>query len=188
MGPVNAAWTELPGREVAWEIAGFAPQGPLADARAMTSGTAPLVRPATAADGPRFLDLVRGLAAYERLPPPDEAACARLLDDAFGPAPRFELFVAELDGEVVAYAATFTAYSTFLARPTLFLEDLFVDPAARRRGVATAVLAHLEAQARARGCGRFEWYVLNWNVDAQALYQGIGATLMPEWRVVRKTL
>jgi hypothetical protein len=79
-------------------------------------------------------------------------------------------------------------YSTFLARPTLYLEDLFVAPTARRRGVARAVLAHLEALGRARGCGRFEWTVLDWNVDAQALYRDIGAALLPDWRVVRKVL
>jgi GNAT superfamily N-acetyltransferase len=104
------------------------------------------------------------------------------------PAPRYELYVAEVDGAVVAYAATFTAYSTFLARPSLFLEDLFVAPAARRHGVATAVLAHLEAIARERGCGRFEWMVLDWNTGAQRLYEGIGAAVLGEWKLVRKTL
>lgn len=148
----------------------------------------PLVRRAVAADGPAFLDLVRALAAYEQLPPPDDDACARLCQDAFATPPRFELYVAELDGQVVAYAATFMTYSTFLARPSLYLEDLFVAPTARRRGVATAVLAHLEAEARARGCGRFEWTVLDWNVDAQALYRGIGAELLGDWRIVRKVL
>jgi GNAT superfamily N-acetyltransferase len=168
-----------------------------------------VVRRAERADGPAFLALVRALADYEKLPPPDADAEARLIEDGFGAAPRFELYVAVLmpraaagparnasgDAEasagipdVVAYAATFTSYSTFLARPSLYLEDLFVAPRARRRGVASAMLRALEAVARERGCGRFEWTVLDWNVDAQALYEGFGAQLLPEWRLVRKVL
>jgi GNAT superfamily N-acetyltransferase len=107
------------------------------------------------------------------------------VEDAFGSRPRFELIVAEDEQEVVAYAAFFHTYSTFLARPTLFLEDLFVHPRARRRGVASAMLAHLRELAVSRGCGRFEWFVLDWNVDAQALYQRIGAERLDEWRLCR---
>jgi GNAT superfamily N-acetyltransferase len=162
-----------------------------------------VVRKAEPADGPAFLSLVRALAEFEQLPPPDADAERRLIADAFGSAPgadpngsvtrggatpRYELWVAVIDGIIVAYAATFGAYSTFLARPTLYLEDLFVAPAARRRGVATAILARLEAVARERGCGRFEWTVLDWNVDAQKLYEGIGAKVLGEWKLVRKTL
>jgi len=154
----------------------------------VSDATSPVIRRATRADGPAFLALVRALAEFEKLPPPDEAAEERLVEDAFGVEPRYELHVAELHGAVIAYAATFMAYSTFLARPTLYLEDLFVAPAARRRGVAAAMLHALEQIARARGCGRFEWTVLDWNVDAQKLYQGIGADLLPDWRVVRKKL
>ena len=148
----------------------------------------PVIRKAEPVDGPAFLALVRALAEFEKLPPPDEGAERRLIDDAFGASPRYELFVATIDGDVIAYAATFMSYSTFLAKPSLYLEDLFVAPRARRRGVATAMLAHLEATARARGCGRFEWTVLDWNVDAQKLYLGIGAELMHEWKLVRKVL
>ncbi len=154
----------------------------------MPNPTEVVVRAAEPADGPAFLALVRALAEYEKLPPPDAAAEARLIDHAFSANPRYELWVATIDGAVIAYAATFAAYSTFLARPTLYLEDLFVAPSARRRGVATAMLARLEAVARERGCGRFEWTVLDWNVDAQALYRGIGAQLMHEWKLVRKVL
>ena len=93
-----------------------------------------LVRRALPADGPAFLALVRALAAFESLPPPDDDAAARLVADAFADPPRYELWVAEVDGAVAAYAATFMTYSTFRARPTLFLEDLFVHPDARRRG------------------------------------------------------
>lgn len=155
----------------------------------MADSTDVTVRRALPADGPAFLGLVRALADFEKLPGPDEAAAGRLLADAFADPPRYELWVAELPGEgVVAYAVTFATYSTFLARPTLFLEDLFVHPRARRRGIARRVLGDLEQVARERGCGRFEWMVLDWNVDAQNLYGQVGADQLPEWRLVRKKL
>ena len=146
------------------------------------------IRPAAPADGPAYIALVRALADFEKLAGPSDEAAARLLADAFGPRPRYELTVADLDGDVCAYAVTFETYSTFLARPTLFLEDLFVHPRARRRGVATALLEHLRARARERGCGRFEWMVLDWNVDAQRLYEGLGAERMETWRLMRITV
>ncbi len=147
------------------------------------------IRRARPADGPAYLDLVRALADFEKLPGPDEAASSRLLADAFAEPPCYELWVAELAGDgIVAYAVTFPTYSTFLARPTLFLEDLFVHPRARRRGIARSILGQLETVARDRGCGRFEWMVLDWNVDAQNLYQQVGADQLPEWRLVRKRL
>ncbi len=146
------------------------------------------VRAAHPDDGPAFLGLVRALAEFEKLSGPTDEAGARLLEDAFGPRPRYELAVAELDGEVVAYAVSFLTYSTFLARPTLFLEDVFVHPRARRRGVARAMMAHLRARAVELGCGRFEWMVLDWNTDAQALYDGLGAERLDQWRLYRLTL
>jgi GNAT superfamily N-acetyltransferase len=142
------------------------------------------IRPARPADGPRIALLIRLLAAFEELPAPSDEDARRLCVHAFEEK-RLELWVADEGGEVVAYAACFTAYSTFRARPTLFLEDLFVHPSARRRGVATAMLARLRGEAEARGCGRFEWMVLDWNVEAQKLYAGIGASLLPAWRLVR---
>lgn len=147
-----------------------------------------LIRSATPADAASFVALVEALATYEHLPPPDEAAKQRLLADAFGDPPRFELWLAELDGRVVAYAATFVTYSTFLAKPTLFLEDLFVHPDARRRGIGRALMGHLETIARERGCGRFEWTVLDWNQGAQTFYEQLGAEILDGWRVVRKVL
>ncbi len=143
------------------------------------------VRPAVPADGPAFIGLVRALAEFEKLPGPTDEAAARLQADAFGPAARFTLTVAELEGEVVAYAVTFPTYSTFLARPSLFLEDIFVHPRARRRGVATAMMRHLAGVARAAGFGRFEWMVLDWNTDAQTLYDGLGAERLDAWRLYR---
>jgi GNAT superfamily N-acetyltransferase len=146
------------------------------------------VRRAVPADAPAYVALVRALADFEKLPAPDDAAAARLVADAFATPPRYELWVGELAGEVVAYAVTFPTYSTFRARPSLFLEDLFVHPRARRAGVATAILARLREEAVARGCGRFEWFVLDWNVDAQKLYAGIGAEEHAAWRLWRVDL
>jgi GNAT superfamily N-acetyltransferase len=146
------------------------------------------IRRAVGADAAAYVALVRALAEFERLPPPDDDAAARLVADAFATPPHYELWVAELDGDLVAYAVTFPTYSTFLARPTLFLEDLFVHPRGRRAGVATALLAHLRGEAARRGCGRFEWFVLDWNVDAQALYARIGAEEQAAWRLWRVVL
>lgn len=152
------------------------------------------IRPGRREDGPAFIALIRALADFEKLPGPTEEAAARLIEDAFGNAPRYELLLAELDGDgdgdgdVVAYAIFFHTYSTFLAKPTLFLEDLFVHPRARRKGIATAMLARLRALAEERGCGRFEWFVLDWNVDAQQLYDTVGGRQLPEWRLTRVVL
>jgi GNAT superfamily N-acetyltransferase len=146
---------------------------------------ATLVRPARPEDAPAYLALVRALAEFEKLPGPTQEAAGRLVADAFGDAPRYQLTVAELDGEVVAYAVSFLTYSTFLALPSFFLEDLFVHPRARRRGVARAMMAHLRERARSLGCGRFEWMVLDWNVDARRFYAGLGAELQADWRLMR---
>jgi GNAT superfamily N-acetyltransferase len=143
------------------------------------------IRAARPQDGSAYLNLVRSLAEFERLEPPDSAACRRLLDDAFSDPPRYQLWVAELSGEIVAYAVTFPTYSTFRARPTLYLEDLFVAPHARRQGVATAMLKHLRDVADSRGCGRFEWTVLDWNTGAQQLYDAVGARVLSDWRICR---
>ena len=147
-----------------------------------------LVREATAADGPAIVGLIRSLAEFEHLPGPTDADAARLVEHGFGPMRHFESLVAETDGRVVAYAIFFTTYSTFLARPTLFLEDLFVHPGARRHGVATALMTRLRALAVERGCGRFEWMVLDWNAVAQALYARVGAEQLHEWRLCRVVL
>lgn len=147
------------------------------------------IRRAVPADGPAYLDLVRSLAEFEKLPPPDEAACQRLLTDAFSEPPRYELWVAEITpGTIAAYAATFTTYSTFLAKPTFFLEDIFVHKDHRRRGVARAMLNHFKRIAMERGCGRLELLVLDWNRDAQVLYEQIGAEMKDDWRLMRVVL
>ena len=150
--------------------------------------SAAVVRAARREDAAAILTLVRALAEFEELPGPDDAAAARLVEHGFGPHPLFEGLVAELDGAVVAYAIFFTTYSTFRMRPTLFLEDVFVHPAARRRGVATTIMTRLRAIAVERGCGRFEWMVLDWNAGAQALYAKLGATQLDDWRLCRVDL
>ena len=146
------------------------------------------IRAARREDAAAILTLVRALADFERLPGPDDAAAARFVEHAFGARPLCEAFVGEQDGAIVAYAITFTSYSTFRMQPTLFLEDLFVDPRARRRGIATAIMGFLRDLAVARGCGRFEWMVLDWNTGAQALYERVGARQMAEWRLCRVDL
>ena len=143
------------------------------------------VRPATEADAQTILQLVVALADFEKLPPPDEAARARLIEDAFGPHPRFEIFLAEMEGRVVGYAFVFETYSTFLALPTLYLEDLFVLPEYRGRRAGYALFKHCAQEAHRRGCGRFEWMVLDWNTHAINFYERLGATRMSDWLLYR---
>jgi GNAT superfamily N-acetyltransferase len=137
------------------------------------------VRPAAAADMPAFLDLVDALADYEKLPRPDPEARTRLSRDAL--AGRFALMLGELDGTVVGYAVHFPTYSTFLARPTLYLEDIFVHPAARGTGVGSALFRACAAEAMRQDCGRMEWQVLSWNTPALEFYQRLGARQMETW-------
>lgn len=143
------------------------------------------VRPAVPGDGAALLELVTALAEYEKLPPPDPAARERLLRDGFGPAPRYQLLLGELDGRPVGYALYFYTYSSFLARPTLFLEDLFVRPDARRHGVGGALLRSLARAALAADCGRMEWAALTWNRLAIDFYERLGARGLDEWRTFR---
>jgi GNAT superfamily N-acetyltransferase len=145
------------------------------------------IRPAGPQDADTLLELIEALAHYEHLEPPDAEARARLVEHGFGSNPRFETFLAECDGVAVGYALVFETYSTFLARPTLYLEDLFVRPEARRRGAGTALLRFLAREAVARGCGRMEWTVLDWNELAQGVYRKLGARQLEEWRLCRLT-
>jgi GNAT superfamily N-acetyltransferase len=109
----------------------------------------------------------------------------RLAAQLFGPRPAAESVVAEIGGEVIAFALFFTNFSTFLGLPGLYLEDLYVKPAHRGAGIGKALLSHLAALANRRGCGRFEWSVLDWNTDAIRFYESMGATLMHDWRTCR---
>ncbi|HKP51724.1 MAG TPA: GNAT family N-acetyltransferase [Chloroflexia bacterium] len=151
----------------------------------MTDATGIIVRAATREDAPAILTLVVALADFEKLPPPDEAAQQRLIADAFSPRPRVEIFLAEVEGEVVGYAFVFETYSTFLALPTLYLEDLFVLPEFRGKKVGYALFAHCAEEAVRRGCGRFEWMVLAWNEHAIQFYERLGARHLHDWLVYR---
>jgi GNAT superfamily N-acetyltransferase len=143
------------------------------------------LRPATPGDVPAILALIRGLAEYERLAHEVEADEARLADTLFGARPAAEVVIAEADGGAVGFALFFHSYSTFLARPGLYLEDLFVVPAHRGRGIGRALMVHLAKLALARGCGRFEWSVLDWNAPAIGFYRSLGAVGMDAWTVQR---
>jgi GNAT superfamily N-acetyltransferase len=145
------------------------------------------IRKAGMADADRFLALVDALAVYEKLAPPDADARARLVADAFGPAPRIEAFLAEHQGTPAAYAIVFPSYSSFLALPTLYLEDIFVLPAFRGKKVGLALFLALATLAKQRGCGRMEWTVLDWNRLAIDFYGRLGAAHMREWQLHRMT-
>ena len=147
------------------------------------------VRAATPADADTWLTLVDALADYEKLDRPTPEAKQRLRRDAFGPAPnRIRVFIAEADGRAVGYAITCETYSSFLALPTLYLEDLFVLPDARRHGVGMAVFRHLANEAVTGGYGRMEWVVLEWNQLAIDFYEKkLSARRMTEWYTYRLT-
>ena len=145
------------------------------------------IRPATAADAESWLALVDALADYEKLDRPTPEARERLVRDAFGPSPRIGVHLAEVDGRPVAYSITFETYSSFLALPTLYLEDLFVLPEARRHGVGSAFFRFLAGEAVRRGCGRMEWVVLDWNQLAIGFYEKLGARHLKEWYTYRLT-
>jgi GNAT superfamily N-acetyltransferase len=146
------------------------------------------IRPAAERDVPLVLRFIRELAEYERLLHEVVATEDRLRDTLFGARPAAEVVIAEDgDGEPLGFALFFHNYSTFLAQPGLYLEDLYVRPEARGRGTGRALLAHLARLARERGCGRLEWWVLDWNESAIRFYRSLGARPMDEWTVFRLT-
>jgi GNAT superfamily N-acetyltransferase len=145
------------------------------------------IRPAGAADAEVFLSLVDALADYETLDRPTPEARERLVRDGFGEARRFQPYLAERNGRVVAYAITFETYSSFLALPTLYLEDIFVLPEARRAGIGERFFRFLAGEAVRRGCGRMEWVVLDWNEPAIRFYEKIGGQRLREWMTYRLT-
>jgi GNAT superfamily N-acetyltransferase len=146
------------------------------------------IRKATRRDGPALLALVDALAAYEKLPPPTAAAKRRLLADGSGPRRRFDAYLAFSDGKAAGYAIVFETYSSFLAMPTLYLEDLFVLPERRRGGVGGKLFAFCVAEAKRRGCGRMEWVVLDWNAGAKRFYRRLGAKGLDSWEHYRLDL
>ena len=146
------------------------------------------IRPATARDVPLILDFIRGLAEYERMLDQVEATAERLhasLFPAGGRPPEAHCVIGSVDGTPAGFALYFFNYSTFLARPGLCLEDLFVKPEFRGAGLGKALLLHLAALAHERGCGRMEWAVLDWNQPAIGFYESLGAKRLHEWQLCR---
>ena len=145
------------------------------------------VRFATREDLPVIVSLIRELAVYEKLEHLATATPERLEPQLFGDGSVIECLVGEQDGEAVGFALFFHNFSTFLCKKGLYLEDLFVRPSARGTGMGKLLLQRLAQIAVERDCGRFEWSVLDWNVDAQAFYAKMGATMLPDWRICRVT-
>ena len=146
----------------------------------------PLIRPATPADLPLILGFIRGLATYEKLLHEVEATEEKLRATLFGPRPAAECVLALARPDAPAgFAIFFTNYSTFLARPGLYLEDLFVPPEFRGQGIGKALLLHLARLANERGYGRMEWSVLDWNQPAIDFYESLGAERNTDWTTCR---
>jgi GNAT superfamily N-acetyltransferase len=144
-----------------------------------------VVRDAVSRDVPLILTFIKSLAQYEKLSHEVSATEASLAASLFGARPSAEVVIAELAGNPVGFALFFHNYSTFLGKPGLYLEDLFVQPEARGSGVGKALLIYLAQVAKQRGCGRFEWWVLDWNKDAIGFYKSLGARAMDDWTVYR---
>jgi GNAT superfamily N-acetyltransferase len=140
---------------------------------------------ATERDVPVLLDLIRGLAEYEHLLDQCVATEDQLRATLFGERPPAEALLALDDEKAAGFALFFTNYSTFLAKPGIYLEDLFVRPEARGRGIGKALLLHIAQIAISRGCGRVEWSVLDWNEPAIRFYESLGAVAMKEWTIFR---
>ena len=145
------------------------------------------LRSATAADVPLILGFIRDLAAYEKLTHEVSATEAALHRTLFGASPAAHVVIAEEAGRPAGFALYFFNYSTFLAKPGLYLEDLFVKPEFRGHGIGRTLLLHLAKIANAHGCGRMEWSVLDWNEPAKGFYQKLGAVPLDDWRIMRLT-
>jgi GNAT superfamily N-acetyltransferase len=145
------------------------------------------IAPASEADVPAIYALVKALADYERLSHEVVSTEADIRNSLFGPRPFAEVILAKAEAETVGFALFFHNYSTFLGRPGLYLEDLFVRPEWRGTGIGRELLVALARLAVDRGCGRLEWSVLDWNEPAIGFYQRMGAQVMDEWRICRLT-
>lgn len=152
------------------------------------------LRAATPDDCEAIFRLISALAEYEKLTHLVEATPAKLREALFGARPQAEVVLVEVAARatgagkaIVGYALFFPNFSTFLAKPGLYLEDLYVDPAWRGHGLGKRLLKHLAALAVERGCARFEWSVLDWNTPSIAFYRAMGADVMPDWRICRVT-
>jgi GNAT superfamily N-acetyltransferase len=145
------------------------------------------IRFATEADVPVLLAFIRELAEYEKLTHEVSASEEQLRATLFGPRPFAEALLACADDEPIGFALFFHNYSTFLARPGLYLEDLYVRPAYRGRGLGKMLLTAVARLAVERGCGRYEWTVLDWNTPSIRFYESLGAEMKSDWRVMRVT-
>jgi GNAT superfamily N-acetyltransferase len=144
-----------------------------------------MIRTATAADVPQILAFIRALAAYERAPDAVSATEAGLLRDGFGPNPIYHCLIADYGGQPAGFALYFFNYSTWLGRPGIYLEDIFVHPEFRGLGIGKALLQQVAAIAVRKGCPRLQWEVLDWNTPAIDFYRAMGAEFLDEWRNVR---
>lgn len=145
----------------------------------------PVINPATPADVPLILQLIHELAEFEHLAHEVTATEAQLHEHLFGARPYAEVLLARVAGQAVGFALFFHNYSTFVGKPGIYLEDLYVRDGWRTRGIGTALLQAVREQAVLRGCGRYEWSVLNWNQRAIDFYEKMGAKPMKEWTVYR---
>jgi GNAT superfamily N-acetyltransferase len=145
------------------------------------------IRPAELSDIPLVAALVRELAVYEKLAHQVVATEDDFANALFGPTPKAHAVIAEVDGIGVGFGLYFYNFSTFLGRPGLYVEDVFVRPEHRRAGLGRAIFKYLAKKAVAEGCGRMEWWVLDWNEPAIRFYQSLGAVAMDEWTVQRLT-
>lgn len=143
------------------------------------------IRKAEVGDADLVIRFIHALAGYEKLEGPDKEAEARLRDHGWGDARRFEVLLAFEGDTPAGFALYFYPYSTFLARPTLYLEDLFVYPDLRGRGHGKALLIALANEAVLKGCGRMDWMVLDWNESAIKFYRNLGAEIMEDWKLCR---
>ena len=143
------------------------------------------IRPATPEDVPRILAFIRALAAYERAPQAVTATEEGLMRDGFGPNPFYSCLIADYDGQPAGFALYFFNYSTWMGRPGIYLEDIFVQPEYRGLGIGKALLKQVAAVAMEKGCPRLQWEVLDWNTPAIEFYRAMGAEFLDEWRNVR---
>jgi GNAT superfamily N-acetyltransferase len=146
-----------------------------------------VLRPAQPADTTAIFKLIQALAEYEKLSHAVIGSAEALQEHLFGSHPYVEAIVAECDGEVVGFALFFYNYSTFLTKPGIYLEDLFVLPEYRRQGIGKAFFTYLAKLALEKNCGRLEWSVLDWNEPAIAFYRQMGAKILEDWRICRVT-
>jgi GNAT superfamily N-acetyltransferase len=148
-------------------------------------GETVVIRPAAAHEVPLVLEFIRELAVYERLEHKMSATTADLAASLFGPRPYAEVVFACLDGTPVGFALFFHNFSTFIGKPGIYLEDLFVRPQARGRGIGRRLLAWLARTTLERGCARLDWAVLDWNAPSIAFYRSVGAVAQDEWKIMR---